>query len=116
MKGYEDYVQPPSYKDSQVPDEGPLIVKLRLRIQQDLNQINGAYDSQISESEDKKRHRLLEIDLEYKKMIESINKQRLNEIENYTKEAERHIDNLIAHMNNSPQKVVKNWWNKIFGI
>ena len=50
MKDVDDYVKPPPYIDTPLPDNDPLIYKLKLRIQQDLNQINGVYDYQISET------------------------------------------------------------------
>ena len=37
---YDDYVQPPKYEDTQ-DFNNPLTTRLKLRIQQDLNQING---------------------------------------------------------------------------
>ena len=77
---YEDYIKPPQYqhKDIQGSEEDPLIKKLKLRIQQDLNQINGVYDSQISEAEEIKKKRFLKIESEYNDIISSINKQRKN--------------------------------------
>ena len=51
---YDDYVQPPKYEDTQ-DFNNPLTMRLKLRIQQDLNQINGVYDSQIFEAIDVKK-------------------------------------------------------------
>lgn len=112
---YEDYVQPPSYTDSHGSDN-PLIGKLRLRIQQDLNQINGVYDTRITDAEEKKRKRMLEVDKEYQEVTKTINKQRVHDISVYNDKAERHIDNLISTMHNSPQQIVKGWWEKWFGV
>lgn len=110
---YEEYVKPPSYKDSQGSDN-PLITKLRTRIQQDLNQINGVYDIRITEAEEEKTKKMIKLDLEYKEVIETINKQRANDINTYNEKAERHIDNLISTMHNSPQQMVLSWWDKLF--
>lgn len=110
---YEDYVKPPSYTDSQGSDD-PLISKLRTRIQQDLNQINGVYDSQISDTEERKRKEFLQIELKYKDDIAMINKKREKDITMYNEKAEKHIENLINTMHNSPQKMVLSWWRKPF--
>lgn len=107
---YEEYVQPPSYTDIHLPDD-PLIAKLRLRIQQDLNQINGVYDCQISECEQNKSKRMKEIELEHNSIVENINKQRREDINRYNEKAENHIDNLISSMNNSTHKKTQNWWD-----
>lgn len=113
---YEEYVQPPSYKDSAGSDDDPLIAKLRLRIQQDLNQINGVYDSRIKDAEERKRKRLLEAEAEFVDVTKLINKQRSEDISVYNEKAERHIDSLISTMNNSPQQMVMGWWEKLFGL
>lgn len=113
---YEEYVQPPSYIDSNGSDNDPLITKLRLRIQQDLNQINGVYDNKITDAEQNKRKRILEIEKEYQDVTKTINKQRCNDICIYNENAERHIDNLISNIHNSPQQIVKGWWDKLFGV
>ena len=116
MKGYEEYVQPPSYIDAQSPREDQLISKLRLRIQQDLNQINGVYDTQISESEQIMRLHIKKSEDAHQDRVNNINNQRSNDIATYNREAERQIDNLISSMHNSPQKIVHSWWSTIFGI
>ena len=120
MKGYEEYVQPPSYVDAHVdvkcPGDDQLITKLRLRIQQDLNQINGVYDNQISESEQIMRSHEKKSEDAHQDRIVTINNQRYNDIAAYNREAERQIDNLISSMHNSPQKIVQSWWSTIFGI
>ena len=114
---YDDYIKPPQYqyKDIQGSEEDPLIKKLKLRIQQDLNQINGVYDSQISEAEEIKKKRFLKIESEYNDVISSINKQRKNDISIYNEKAEKHIDNLISNMNNIPLKIMT-WWERICRI
>ena len=111
---YEDYVKPPSYTDSHGYDD-PLISKLRTRIQQDLNQINGVYDSQISDAEERKRKEFLQIELKYKDDIAMINRKREKDVAMYNEKAEKNIDNLITIMHNSPQKMVLSWWEHIFG-
>lgn len=115
MKGYEEYVQPPSYVDSECPGEDQLITKLRLRIQQDLNQIHGVYDTQVSESEKKMKYMVKKSEDEHNERVASINNQRANDIAAYNREAEKHINNLISSMHNSPQKMVQSWWSMIFG-
>ena len=116
---YEEYVKPPSYTYSQgsdaLPDD-PLFSKLRGRIQQDLNQIYGVYDTQIAEAVEKKQKLMKKIELEIKENIESINKQRIKDISLYNEKAEKHVDNLISTMHNSPQKIVVAWWEKIFRV
>ena len=111
---YEDYVKPPPYTDSQGSSD-PLITKLCMRIQQDLNQINGVYDSQISDAEERKKKEFLQLELKYKDDIAFINKQRAKDVSMYNQKAEKHIDNLISTMHNSPQKMVLSWWEKVFG-
>lgn len=111
---YEDYVKPPSYTDSQGSDD-PLISKLRTRIQQDLNQINGVYDSQIADTEERKKKEFLKLELEYKEKIAAINKQRSRDISTYNEKAEKNIDNLITTMHNSPQQIALSWWDRLFG-
>ena len=116
---YDDYIQPPTYKDSQGSDN-PLIMKLRLRIQQDLNQINGVYDTRISEAEEIKKKQLQKLEEEYNNTITVINKQRMNDILLYNEKAENHIDNLISNMhnnnnNNSQKPMILLWWEKFFG-
>lgn len=116
---YEEYVKPPSYIDSQVSkdlSDIPLISKLRVRIQKDLNQINGVYDIQIAEVEEKKQKLMQKLELESKANIESINNQRIKDISIYNEKAEKHIDNLISSMHNSPQKITFSWWEKLFVI
>ena len=60
-----EYVQPPSYNDSysdspiQKSENNSLISKLRVRIEKDLNQINGVYNNQITEAEKQKQKRLI---------------------------------------------------------
>ena len=112
---YEDYVKPPQYKDIQSFDEEPLIKKLKLRIQQDLNQINGVYDTQIVEADEIRKKRIIKIESEYNDVVVLINKQRKNDMSIYNEKAEKHIDNLISNMNDIPQKNVMTWWEKIFG-
>ena len=110
---YEEYVQPPSYIESHIPDDDPLITKLRLRIRQDLNQINGVYDCQISECEQNKSKQIKQIELEFLSIVENINKQRRKDLNIYNEKAEHHIDNLISSMNNSTPRKVQSWWEWI---
>ena len=91
---YDDYVQPPKYEDTQ-DFNNPLTTKLKLRIQQDLNQINGVYDSKIVEAIDVKKKRFNTIELEYKDIVMSINNHRNHDISIYNENAEKHIDNLV---------------------
>lgn len=116
MKGYEDYIQPPSYVDTDVPKESQLITKLSLRIQQDLNQIHGVYDTHILESSVKMEKMIKRFEDEHKERVSDINNQRVNDIAIYNRKAEKHIDNLISSMHNSPQKLVRSWWDTIFDI
>jgi hypothetical protein len=111
MKSYEDYVQPPGNFLEQ--SDNSLISKLRLRIEKDLNQINGVYDNQILEAEQEKLNTTKQIELEYKTSTIYINKQRKKDIEKYHEKAEKHIDNIISNMNNSPQQNIS-WWKNIF--
>ena len=111
---YEEYVKPPSYINDHQNKDDPLITKLRLRIQQDLNQINGVYDYQISESEQNKTKRLKCIEAEHLSIIENINKQRNEDISRYNEKAEQYIDTLISTMTNSNQKNIQSWWSYFF--
>lgn len=118
MEVHEDFVKPPSYEesDSQVnKTDDPLITKLRTRIQQDLTQINGVYDCRINESEEKKKKMMVLIEQEHTDIVAMINKKREKDINTYNEKAERHIDNLISTMHNSPQTIVLCWWDKLFG-
>jgi hypothetical protein len=109
---YEEYVVPPSYTDSQGSDD-PLIAKLRTRVHQDLNQINGVYDIRITDAEEKKRNMIEKLEKEYTNIISSINNQRNKDINAYKEKAEHYIDDLISNMNNSPQQIVIGWWDKL---
>jgi len=116
---YEDYVIPPSYverQDSGDNQDDYLISKLKGRIQQDLNQINGVYDTQITEAVEKKKKLVQKLEVEYVDIIDRINKNRTQDISKYNEKAEKHIDNLISTMHNSPQTVVVSWLGKIFGV
>lgn len=113
MNEYEEYVKPPSYScinNEREHEVDPLIKKLRVRIQQDLNQINGVYDSQISECDKDKLKKQKQLDLEYTVKIEHINNQRKIEISFYNEKAEHHINNLISSMNNSVKQITS-WWD-----
>jgi hypothetical protein len=111
---YEEYVKPPSYTYSKDHDD-PLFSKLSTRIQQDLNQINGVYDNLIIVAEEKKKKIKEKLDMEYKDIISSIDKQRKKDIDTYNEKAEFHIDNLISTIYNSQQTTSLSWFNKIFG-
>ena len=113
---YEDYVQPPSYTENQDTDNDQLISKIRLRIQQDLNQINGVYDCQISECKQNKCKKIKQIELHYDSIIENINKKRNEDLHKYNENAEKHIDNLISSMNNCKDDKRQGWWEWIFQI
>mgnify|MGYP000365385017 FL=1 len=107
----DEYVQPPSYvENASYNDE--LISKLKLKIQQDLNQINGVYNSQISDAEEKKRNMIEKVELEYTNTVDAINKQRMSDISSYNSQAERNIENLML---NSPQQIIAGWWERLFG-
>jgi hypothetical protein len=108
---YEDYVKPPSYVHNIVNNDDLLISKLRTRIQQDLNQINGVYDLQISESEHNKNKIIKNIESEHLSSVEDINKQRKDDIFSYNEKAEQYIDNLISTMNGSNQQKIQSWWD-----
>ena len=111
-----DYIQPPSYTESQRKIDTTLTDKLKARINQDLIQINGVYDSQITEAEQNKIKNIEVIENNHKKLIESINEQRKLDISRYHKKAEKHIDNLISSMGNSPQKITYSWWQQLFNL
>ncbi len=108
---YEEYVKPPSYVHNNVDKDDLLISKLRMRIQQDLNQINGVYDLQISESEHNKNKKIKNIESEHLSSVENINKQRKEDIFKYNEKAEQYIDNLISTMNDSNQQKIQSWWD-----
>ena len=116
MKDYEEYVQPPSYVESPIIDEDQLINKLKLTIQKDLNQINGVYDTQISDSSQQIEDIIKKAQEDHNDRVLSINKQRDIDKAIYTQKAEKQIDNLINTMHNSPQKLSKSWWETLFGV
>lgn len=101
--------------DDCVQPDDLLITKLRLRIEQDLKQINGVYDVKIAEAEEINRKLCLKIQAEHNGVIELINKQRNNDISLYNEKAEKNIDNLISTMHSCQEKPVESWWSKIFG-
>jgi iron uptake system EfeUOB component EfeO/EfeM len=111
---YEEYVKPPSYTYSNDNDD-PLFSKLSIRILQDLNQINGVYDNLITVAQEKKKKMIEKLDMEYKDIISTIDKQRKKDIDTYNEKAEFHIDNLISTIHNSQQKPTLSWFDKIFG-
>ena len=88
----EDYVQHPSYENS----NNHLISKLQLRMQLDLNRINSVYDEQITDAEKKKTDALQMLESEYKNNVDEINSKRHADIYSYNMQAEQHIDNLIS--------------------
>ena len=114
MATYEDYVKPPKYKDGDDVVDDPLISKLRVRIQHDLNQINGVYDIRIKEAEEMKQQDLKKVEIDYGEIMSNINKERVKDIGIYNDRAECHIDNLITTMHNSPQKRGYNWLYRLF--
>lgn len=113
---YEDYVKPPSYKENQVTDNDKLMSSIRLRIQKDLNQINGVYDCQISECDQNKSKKIKQIELEYNSLIENINKKRKEDIDKYNQNVEKHIDSLISSMNNCKENKKQGWLDWVFQI
>lgn len=114
QEDYVQHVQPIVYEDSQ-GSKDQLITKFQLRIQKDLNQINGVYDSQIAEAEEVKKKHIMKLEAEYKNAVEMINNKRNNDILVYNEKAVNIIDNLITSMNNYEKKPIESWWSKIFG-
>ena len=97
----DDYIQPPSYSyysanPIKYDEEDSLIVKLKLKIGQDLHQINGVYDMQIEESKHKKNKIVSKIESDHNIVVCNINKQREKDIERYRKKAELCVDNIIT--------------------
>ena len=102
MEDLREYIKPPSYEESiKPPSDNKLISKLQLRINQDLNQINGVYDSQISDVVSNMTKRIEEIKKESQKEIEEINFSRKKQIEMYNDNAEKHIDQLLVSIGKS---------------
>jgi len=113
MNEYEEYVKPPSYSyinNERDQEVDPLIKKLKVRIHQDLNQINGVYDCQISECDKDKLKKQKQLDLEHTIKIDHINNKRKIEISLYNEKAEHHINNLISSMNKSAKEITS-WWD-----
>lgn len=113
MKDIEGYVTPPPY-DENTKNNCPLIAKLEKRIQQDINQIKGVYQTMISDAERWKIESISDINEEHDKKVEKLTKQMEAEIEKYNSNATKHIDNLINEMNKPEEK--PNWaWNYFIG-
>ena len=98
----DDYVKPPPYlerkyhsTDTKSDDSDSLITKLKLKIYQDIYQINGVYDIQIAEHQSIKNIKVCKLEEEYKIIVDSINKQRKKDIDIYRNKAERCVDNFI---------------------
>lgn len=105
----DDYIKPPSYSyvDSvnnlKYEKEDSLIVKLKLKIGQDMHQINGVYDMQIEESKNAKNKLVSKLEADHIIVVTNINKQREKDLERYRKKAELCVDNLIT----SPEITIK---------
>lgn len=120
MKEFDDYIKPPPYIETELSDNDPLISKLKLRIQKDLNQINGVYDSQISETFEIKSVEIKNIERKYENDINVINKKREQDIKEYNTQANIHINNLIMSINNPVKindiKYKKSLYNYIYEL
>lgn len=120
MKEFDDYIKPPPYIEKELSDNDPLISKLKLRIQKDLNQINGVYDSQISETFEIKSVEIKNIERKYENDISVINKKREQDIKEYNTQANIHINNLIMSINNPVKindiKYKKSLYNYIYEL
>lgn len=110
---YEEYVQPPQYEVDEKDSDNPLIQKLKTRIQQDLNQINGVYDIQIEEASQQKVKAVEKLEKQFEQYVNDIDRQRKEEIEKYNQKAEQKINGLISNMN-IPEKRNKSWWDYLF--
>lgn len=114
---YEEYVQPPSYIDSKLDETSePLINKLRSRINKDINQINGVYDTQISDLERQMNSAIERIKEQYTKKIVEINLERKKDIEKYNSKAEYRIENLIISIENPSTIMKKSFISWILGM
>lgn len=92
---YEEYVQPPSYNNSDCKNkDNNLISKLKFRIEKDLNHINGLFDSQVEESQKEMDTKIKEIRKMYTDNMNKINKNRQFEIGEYNSQAETSINSL----------------------
>jgi len=96
----EEYVQPPSYNNFEEKDEfkNTLITKLQIRISGDLNQINGVFDNRVIESQKNMKKELDAIRKMYETDIDNVNRQRLQEINQYNLQAETRINSLISSL------------------
>ena len=96
----EEYVQPPSYNSFEEKDEfkNTLITKLQIRITGDLNQINGVFDNRVIESQKNMKKELDAIHKMYETDIDNVNRQRLQEINQYNLQAETRINSLISSL------------------
>jgi hypothetical protein len=110
---YDDYVQPPSYKDFNNEDKvtNSLITKLEKHINNDLTQINSVYDIRIKNAELIKQKEYDEIERNFLLTKITINNERNLEISQYNIEAEKRIGGLISNLNKSDQKIIKRIWD-----
>jgi hypothetical protein len=96
----DNYTPPPSYTSgSECIDESdskPLITRLKIRIEKDLHQINGLYDDMIKSEENVTASKISEINDVHFLKIDSINRQRLSDINDYNVNAESRIDDVIS--------------------
>ena len=112
---YDDYVKPPSYSESHADmSDNDLMSKLRTRIQQDLNQINGVYNEQISAADKHKQKLIQNIEVDHNREISNINSKRKKDIAEYNDRAEKNIDNLILNMNSQPKITWKHIYKLLF--
>ena len=115
---YEDYVKPPSYDENSIDKDEPLYFKLHMRIQKDLNQINGVYDGRIVEAKSDMMRRIRSIEKEYDGVVSEIERHRKKDVDMYNDRANCHIDNLIStmHINIREDEGDCSWWSMIVGI
>ena len=104
---YEDYVQPPQYVDyveENNKGKSELMLKLEKHINNDLVQINSVYDIRIKELETNKVKKMEDLEKMFGERSKLIEIDRKMDIDNYEKEAEKKIGELIMNLNKPEEK------------
>jgi hypothetical protein len=91
-----DYIELPVSNRNNLNITDPLVSKLKKKIESDIIQLNGIYDMEIKTAEKELEIEIKYIRDRYSEMISNINKRRAKEREEYTKRAEKQIENLLG--------------------
>lgn len=96
----DNYMFPPAYAAAvgQVPDDDPLMNRLKTRIEKDILQINGVYNDRVATKENALHHHIAALNQTHSTDVAEIERNREIEINSYMTSAETSIDLLIHTM------------------